>query len=94
MALNFTNRNASVPDPQVGEVVHFEVDVNREQCENITAQTQERLQGFQTDGFEISFAALVATAGAHFREGAVDFGDQGSTQAEMQRAWDNLAHCW
>lgn len=93
MALNFTNRNASVPDPQVGEVVHFEVDVNREQCESITAQTQERLQGFQTNGFEISFAALVATAGAHFREGAVDFGDQGSAQAEMQRAWDNLAHC-
>ena len=91
MALKFVN-NASVSEPPE-DVVHFKVRINREQCGSTTAETEARLGSLEANGFEISLTELVATAGAHFRDGAVDFGGYGSEQAEIQRAWDNLAHC-
>lgn len=92
MELKFPNRNASVPEPPEAPIC-FQVDVNREQCGNIAEETEEHLRGFETNGLEITCSELIATAGAHFRDGAIDFGGLGSASAEFQRAWDNLAHC-
>ena len=92
MALNFVNNNASVSEPPK-DVVSFNVSINREQCGSTTAETEVQLNSFEANGFEISLLELVATAGAHFRDGAIDFGGYGKEQAEIQRAWDNLAHC-
>lgn len=91
MIPKFVNRNASVPEPPE-DTVYFRVDVNRDQCGAVPAETEERLKKLEK-GFEISLAELIGTAGTHFRDGAIDFGGHGSAQAETQRAWDNLAHC-
>ncbi len=91
MSLNFVNRNASVPDPPE-DTVYFKMAVNRENCTTVEADTEARLQAYEADGVEIPLYELLASAGAHFRDGAVDFGDVGGVYAEMQRAWDNLAH--
>jgi hypothetical protein len=92
MALNFVSKNASVPNPPE-DVVYFSVSINREQCDNVAAEMAARLDDLEVSGFEISLTELIATAGAHFRDGAIDFSGYGKEQAEIQRAWDNLAHC-
>ena len=92
MPLNFVNKNASISEPPE-DVVSFNVSINREQCGSTTAEAEAKLNGLETNGFEVSLIELIATAGAHFRDGAVDFGGYGKEQAEIARAWDNLAHC-
>lgn len=92
MALQFTNQNTSIPNPPE-QIVYFQVKVNRDNCGDITAKTEILLKHLETNGFEISLLELIGTAGAHFRDGAVDFSGHGSMAAEIQRAWDNLTHC-
>ncbi len=93
MALEFTNQNASVPNPPAEQIVYFQVDVNQENCDSVSADTQSRLNLLEQEGFSLSFAELIGTAAAHFRGAAIDLSGVGSQQAEAQRAWDNLAHC-
>ncbi len=93
MALQFTNQNASVPNPPAEQIVYFQVDINQENCDTVSADTQSRLNLLNQEDFSLSFAELIGTAAAHFRGAAIDFSGGGSRQAEIQRTWDNLAHC-